>query len=65
MPEKLKDRFLTPSTVNDMAEAIRQCYPGFDKKGFKAAVLTDEFEAMELKTRMRYATERMYEFLPT
>jgi 3-methyladenine DNA glycosylase AlkC len=64
LPEKLKNMFFTPATIGVMADAIRNSYPEFDAGGFKKAVLTREFTAMELKARMRYTTERLHQFLP-
>jgi 3-methyladenine DNA glycosylase AlkC len=64
MPEKLKNMFFTRSSIGDMADVIGRNYPAFDKKGFVNSVFNNQFEAMELKTRMRHTTECLHRFLP-
>jgi 3-methyladenine DNA glycosylase AlkC len=62
--EKLKNLYCTPASVKALARVLKKFYPGFDKKRFVTLVLDDQFEAMELKTRMRHTTVCMHETLP-
>ena len=64
MAERLKDMYCTPKSVKTLAGVLKRFCPAFDKKRFIDLVLNDEFEAMELKTRMRHTTECMHETLP-
>jgi 3-methyladenine DNA glycosylase AlkC len=57
MAERLKDMFLTPSSIKVFADTIKRFDPGFDKKRFVRLVLDEEFENRELMARMRHITE--------
>ncbi len=64
MPERLKDLYLTPTSVKAMAAEIRRSFPALDRKKFLALVLDEDFEGKELKARMRHVTECLREVLP-
>ncbi len=64
MSEKLKDLFFTTSFVDELGDAIRQVYPDFDKEKFDSLVFDADFEARELKEKMRHITCCLYETLP-
>ena len=65
MAEKLKNMYMTAVSVNEMAAAIKQVYPEFDKRRFTSLALDERFEGMELKARMRHVTECLHQVLPT
>jgi len=62
--ERLKDLYCTPASVEALAGVLERFHPAFDKKRFVDLVLNDDFEGMELKTRMRHTTTCMRETLP-
>lgn len=49
---------------NNLTKAVAEAIPGFNKKEFISEIFTDEFEAMELKQRMRHTTVVLNKFLP-
>ena len=64
MAERLKDMFFTPISLNAMADTLREHYSLFDKKKFLAAVYDSNWESLELKAKMRHATECLHKALP-
>jgi 3-methyladenine DNA glycosylase AlkC len=64
MAEKLKDMFLTTSSVKAFAETLKRFDPGFDKKRFIVLTLDEDFENRELMDRMRHITRCLHEMLP-
>ncbi len=64
MAEKLKEMFLTKSTIKDFSETIRRFYSAFDQEKFLSLVFDSEFEGRELKARMRHTTECLIQTLP-
>ncbi len=64
MAEKLKDLFFTRKTLTQLADAIAQADADFDRKQFLALVFDDDWEAKELKARMRHAAICLGHTLP-
>lgn len=64
MAEKLKNLFFTRATLTQLAEAIAQADARFDGARFLALVFNDEWEAKELKARMRHAALCLGQTLP-
>lgn len=64
MSYSLKDQIFNIDQVTDLASALQQTDGHFDKERFILAVMDDEWENRELKERMRYLTQCMYQFLP-
>lgn len=64
MPEPLKNLF-NEQSISALAGAIRQGHPAFDDAAFMAAVFDDEWNARELKARMRHVTVSLRPLLPT
>ncbi len=64
MAEKLKNLFFTRATLAQLAEAIAQADAGFDRAQFLALVFDDNWEAKELKARLRHAAICLGQTLP-
>lgn len=64
MAEKLKDRFFTRTTLNQLADAIEQVDGKFDRARFSALIFDNEWEAKELKARMRHVAICLGQTLP-
>ena len=62
-PRLWKD-FLNRDLLTKLAKEFHRAYPSFDRRGFVAAVATDEFFDMELKQRITIAAQSLKEFLP-
>ncbi len=61
MNEPLKNMY-NQQYVSDLAAAIE--YPNFNGEAFLACVINDDWEARELKERMRHITIVLHDFLP-
>ena len=61
MNEPLKNMY-NRQYVSDLAAAIE--YPDFNGEAFLACVINDDWEARELKERMRHITTVLHDFLP-
>jgi 3-methyladenine DNA glycosylase AlkC len=64
MAEKLKDLFLTNSFIDQLADAIQQVHPDFDKEQFTRLVHDGTWESKELKAKMRHVTHCLQKTLP-
>jgi len=64
MAERLKDMFFTQGSVNKMADTIGRFYPQFDKEKFRSLIFDENFDALELKEKMRHATLCLQKTLP-
>jgi 3-methyladenine DNA glycosylase AlkC len=64
MPEKLKDLFFSKRFIEQLAEAIQQIYPDFDKEKLLQAVYDEGWEDRELKARMRHLSHCLHVALP-
>ncbi len=64
MAEKLKNLFFTRATLTQLAEAIAQADARFDGERFLALAFDDDWEARELKARMRHAAVCLGRTLP-
>ena len=60
---QLKDMYNT-RYVGDVAAAVQDEYPAFDVESFTSRVFGEEWEARELKGRMRYIALMLHNFLP-
>ena len=60
---KLKDLF-NQQSVATLAEAFQCVYAAFERQAFTARVFDSEWEARELKERMRHITIVMHDYLP-
>jgi 3-methyladenine DNA glycosylase AlkC len=65
MAERLKDRFFQRAFFARLAAEIGVVYPPFDGKRFQALVFDPAWPRLELKARMRHATEALGRTLPT
>lgn len=63
-PFLLKDSFFNRESVEALADAVGSVHDGFNGAGFVDAVLDDQWEARELKARMRWIAEMLRQFLP-
>ncbi len=59
MPERLKDLLLTSSSVNRLADKLRQAYPDFDKEKFLGLILHDAWESREPKRRTGHVAQTL------
>ncbi len=64
MAEKLKNLFFTRATLAQLAEAIARTDARFDRERFLALVFDDDWEAKELKARLRHAAICLGQTLP-
>ncbi|WP_343523881.1 DNA alkylation repair protein [Pedobacter sp.] len=63
MASLLKDLY-SPAFYDRLSNALAVSIPKFDKEKFIKAIFIPEFEAKELKERMRHTTEVLHCFLP-
>jgi 3-methyladenine DNA glycosylase AlkC len=63
MPEKLKNVFFTASFVAELGEAVQRVWPDFDVSKLHNLVFDAQWEARELKERMRHITECLHQTL--
>ena len=63
MAEPLKNYF-SEEFVNRLGEEILRVYPKFSKGEFVNSIINDEWEARELKERLRHVSLMLGEFLP-
>jgi len=54
----------SPLFYDRLSTTLLKTIPGFDKELFLSKIFTSEFEAKELKERMRHTTIVLHEFLP-
>ncbi|MFN8344925.1 MAG: DNA alkylation repair protein [Spirosomataceae bacterium] len=54
----------SPAFYNRLSDVLAVTLPSFDKQDFMAQILTEEFDGMELKERMRHTTQVLHRFLP-
>ena len=64
MPEPLKNLY-SPALINTLALEFKREYGGFDTQKFTRSVLSDEWEALELKDRMRQVARALGSCLPS
>ena len=60
----LKDIFFNEPLTKEFASIFKKIYPVFKEDEFVASVLNDEWEAKELKERMRHVTVVLHDYLP-
>ncbi|MEH3113931.1 DNA alkylation repair protein [Pedobacter terrae] len=63
MANLLKNLY-SPAFYDRLTTALSTSIPGFDKKLFINKIFTPEFEAKELKERMKHTTRVLHDFLP-
>jgi len=63
MPEPLKNLYNEPF-FKSLNAAMYQAYPEFDAQKFNALIFDENWEAKELKQRMRHITESLHRCLP-
>lgn len=63
MPEPLKNMF-NEKYVNDLSAATKQFYPAFDTQAYHACIFDKQWQARELKDRMRHISTSLRPFLP-
>ncbi|WP_334061666.1 DNA alkylation repair protein [Alteromonas genovensis] len=63
MPEAFKNVF-NPEFVQELIGRIKSCYSDFDEATFQALVFDDNWEARELKQRMRHISVCLRQSLP-
>ncbi len=64
MPEKLKDMFFKPETLDAFGDSIKKHYPEFDKKKFLELIYDDSWKDLELKAKMRHTSKCLHKVLP-
>jgi 3-methyladenine DNA glycosylase AlkC len=62
--ERFKDRYFQRPFLEQLAGEIAKVYPSFDRKRFFALVHDGKWDALELKARMRHASEALGRTLP-
>ncbi|HAS41221.1 MAG TPA: DNA alkylation repair protein [Microscillaceae bacterium] len=65
MAELLKDRFFQPAFFDQLTKELTQAYSAFDSKKFKKLLYNKDWEAKELKARMRHASHCLHQTLPS
>jgi len=64
MPEPLKNLY-SPELINTLANEFKNEYDIFDDQKFTASVLSDAWDALELKDRMRHIAAVLGDYLPS
>ena len=64
MAKKLKEMYLTRSSIKAFADVLGGVARGFDRVKFTRLVLDEGFKNKELMARMRHTTECLHEVLP-
>ena len=64
MAEAFKHKFFQRPFFERLAAEITRVHAGFDRRRFFALVYDDEWESLELKARMRHASEALGRTLP-
>lgn len=64
MPKKLKNLFFTEDSLNQMADAIKNVYPEFDKAKFLSLIYDETWKYLELKAKMWHTTKCLHQTLP-
>ena len=64
MPEKLKNLFFTPESLNQMADSIEKVYPEFEKENFLNLINDETWKYLELKAKMWHVTKCLHQTLP-
>ncbi|MBI5961306.1 MAG: hypothetical protein HY866_21385, partial [Chloroflexi bacterium] len=64
MPEPFKYALFSPALIEQMVAGFKAAYPAFDSAGFLARVYDDQWDALELKGRMRQITNALHAVLP-
>ncbi len=62
--ENLKDTLYKVELIENLSNEIHSVFSEFEKDRFVAAILSSEWNALELKQRMRHITQRLRDFLP-
>jgi 3-methyladenine DNA glycosylase AlkC len=60
----LKDLY-SPGFYKNLANALTEIIPSFNKQRFTSQIFTDDFSDKELKARMRHTTEVLRGFMPS
>jgi len=63
MAEPLKNMY-NQQFITDLASALKNVYPAFDRDAFSARIFDGNWEAHELKDRMRHITTVLHDLLP-
>ena len=63
MAELLKDRFFQPAFFDELTKALKEAHPAFNSKKFKELLYDKDWEAKELKARMRHASHCLHQTL--
>ncbi|TQV86656.1 DNA alkylation repair protein [Aliikangiella coralliicola] len=63
MPEPLKNHY-SEKLVKSLSREVKKEHPAFNSRAFNRKVLSDEWESLELKARMRRIVFLLGEFLP-
>ena len=64
MAEQLKERFFTQQSINQMADAIGEYYPPFNKEKFLELIYDPTWKQLELKEKMYHTTKCLHQTLP-
>jgi len=64
MAEKLKDNYLTTSSISSFADVIKKHYSKFNKDKFIKLIFNGEWDSKELKERWRHVTISLHKMLP-
>lgn len=64
MPDKLKDLFFSSSFIDQLADTLQEIYPAFDKARFTRLIYDANWEARELKEKMRHVSGCLHQTLP-
>ncbi len=64
MAELMKDKYYNHDTLYDLASRIKNVCPSFPVENFVSDIMNKDWEALELKARMRQITVNLGKYLP-
>ncbi|EAY27030.1 DNA alkylation repair protein [Microscilla marina] len=64
MTKLLKDRYFQPAFFDQLSQSILQVYPEFDAQSFHQLLYNHQWANLELKARMRHASQCLQQTLP-
>jgi 3-methyladenine DNA glycosylase AlkC len=64
MAERLKNIFFTRDSLSQLAQVMKENYPGFNYKDFMEQVFDQSFDSLELTKKMRHTTKCLEKVLP-
>lgn len=65
MPELIKDKYYNYNSLSELAFRLKDVYPSFQADKFVSDVMDDDWDALELKARVRRISINLGKYLPS